>query len=168
MKYKNFGEFVDKKKREALKQLSIIERLLAYKGFEVQSFLNEDNADPYIFCFNPRRNTDFDGLRIYKIGNNLAFRIQKESETHPYGSAYALDIEDMFEDLISDEDIDEEKAGKKVIEAVAKEINSFFNKSEEAEAKERENSIIGTDGQGNVSVRSLSGTDYSSLVYNKA
>lgn len=167
MRYQNFQTFIDKKKREALKQLNIIEKMLMTTGFRVQSFLNEgDNEDPYVFCYNPKRNTNFDGVRIYKIGNTIAFRIQKESETHPFGTAYSLDIEEMFEDLMSEEDMTEEKAGKKVIQSVAKEITSFFNKSEEAESKERQNSIIGDTGR--VSIGSTTGTDYSSMIYSKS
>jgi len=167
MKYKNFGEFLDKKKRESLKQLHILEKLLITTGFRVQSYLNEeDTEDPYIFCYNPKKNTSFDGLRIYSIGNTIAFRIQKESETHPYGSAYCLDLEKMYDDLMSDEDTTEEKAGKKVIQAVAKELNSFFNKSEEAEAEERQNGMY--DSNGTISVKSSANTDYSSMITSRA
>jgi len=86
-----FQEFVDKKEREAIRQLNIVKKLLESREMKVKSYLKED--DPYIFLVNPLKNTFFDGVRIYKIGNSLAFRVQKEEKTHPFGTAYPLDIE---------------------------------------------------------------------------
>jgi hypothetical protein len=135
---------------------------------KVENFLStdDDDHDPYIFCYNPTKTGSFDGIRIYKIGNDLAFRVQKESKTHPYGSAYPLPIETMFYDFLADKDVDEKKAGKKIIEAVGKEIRKFFEKSLEAD-REKRDSDIEKDTAGNVMVRT-SGTDYSALVYSKA
>jgi len=129
--------------------------------------LSTDNEDsePYIFCYNPSKTGSFDGLRIYKIGNDLAFRIQKENKTHPYGSAYPLPIESMFYDFLSDKGVDEKKAGEKIIEAVGKEIRKFFEKSLEADRAQREEDIE-QDSAGSVITRS-GGTDYSSMVFSK-
>jgi len=168
MKPKNFGEFVDKKVRESVRQLELLKQALESNGMKVENFLKTSGEDePYIFCFSPSRNGSFDGVRIYKIGSNLAFRIQKENKTHPYGSAYPLPVEDMFQDFLSEEDVDQLKAGEKVIEAVSREVRSFFDKSVEAEKGEN-NDGIEKDGDpaGNVLVRTT-GTDYSSLVHNK-
>jgi hypothetical protein len=126
----------------------------------------DEDHEPYVFCHNPSKNSSFDGVRIYKIGTDLAFRIQKESKTHPYGAAYPLPIESMFNDFLSDEGIDESQAGKKIIESVGKEIKKFFDKSAEAERNDRKNTIE-KEAEGSVLVRTT-GTDYSSLVYNKA
>lgn len=168
MRNKSFGEFIDKKKRESVKQLTLVKQLLERQGMKVENFLTTGDEEPYVFCFCPTRNGSFDGVRIYKIGNELAFRIQKENQTHPYGAAYPLPVEEMFHDLLSDENSDQLKAGKKVIEAINKEIRSFFDKSIEAEHDEREKNIeMDKDTEGNVLVRTT-GTDYSSLVYNKA
>lgn len=169
MRNNSFGEFVDKKKRESIRQLKLLKQLLESSGLKVENFLTTDSDDdPYIFCFMPTRNGSFDGVRIYKIGNQIAFRIQKENKTHPYGSAYPLPIEDMFHDFLSDEDVDQMKAGERVIESVTKEIRKFFDKSIEAEKEERDETLDkDKDPQGNVLVRTT-GTDYSSLVYNKA
>ena len=53
------------------------------------------------------------------------------------------------------------------LEAVAKEVRRFFDKSAEAESDERErNSETNADSAGNALVRTT-GTDYSALVYNK-
>lgn len=165
---KTFGDFIDKKQRDSLKQLGLMRKLLEKSGLKVEGYLETDDTDePYIFCFNPSSNTSFDGIRIYKIGDRLAFRIQKENRTHPYGKAYPLEVEEMFHDLLSDEGIDQRKAGEKVIEMVTKEVKKFFDKSVDAEKEERKSNIEGeTDNAGNVLVRTT-GTDYSSLVYNK-
>lgn len=170
MRNKSFGDFVDKKQREGVKQLTLLKKLLEEGGLKVENFLDtDDRDDPYIFCFMPTRNGSFDGIRIYRIGENITFRIQKENQTHPYGSAYALPIEDMFYDFLSDEDdVDQKKAGKKVIDYVVKEVRRFFDKSVKAEREERDQAIDQEkDNGGNPLVRTT-GTDYSSLVYNKA
>jgi hypothetical protein len=169
----SFGHFVDKKKRDALKELELIERMLKRHGFQVENHLEDsDGEDPYIYCYNPSKEGSFEGIRIYKIADNLAFRVQKESQTHPYGRAYPLEIEKMYNDFLEDEDTSEDKAGKKVIEAVVKEIRKFFEKSTEVERDDRM-SAFGTpgdkpgDGSGSIAIKTQ-GTDYSSLVHSKS
>lgn len=169
MRRRSFGEFVDKKKRESIDQLQVVKQMLEKSGLRVDNFLETDSRDdPYIYCFSPSRNGSFDGIRIYKIGNQLAFRVQKEAKTHPYGSAYPLPIEEMFHDFLSDEDVDQRKAGKKVMESVVKEIRKFFEKSVEAEKEERDKIIDqGKESQGNVLIKTT-GTDYSALVHSRS
>lgn len=166
---KTFGDFVDKKKRDAVHQLKLIEKLLKKKGLKTENFLErEDGDDPYIFCFNPQKNTSFDGIRIYKIGKLIAFRIQKESKTHPFGQAYPIQIEEMYNDFLTDENAKPHDAGKKVIEAVAKEVRKFFEKCEDSEKDQRRNDIEAQkDPGGNIAMRT-GGTDYSALIYSKA
>ena len=167
MRHRTFGDFIDKKKRESIRQLKLMKQLLERNGLKVEKFLDtdEDHA-PYIYCYSPSRSGGFDGVRIYKIGTELAFRIQKESKTHPYGAAYPLPIESMFSDLLSDDGIDEAKAGKKIIEAVGKEIKKFFERSIEAERDDNRLDLDRENG-GSVLVRTT-GTDYSALVYSKS
>lgn len=166
MRHRSFGEFLDKKKRESIRQLKILHKLLEHTGLKVDSFVHADDPveEPYIYCYNPSRNASFDGIRIYKVGSQLAFRVQKESKTHPYGSAYPLNIEEMFNDFMTDEGVDEGKAGSRVIEYVGKEIKRFFEKSIEAEKDDRQGEI---DGMGDVMMRTT-GTDYSALIFNKS
>lgn len=167
MRQKTFGDFVDKKKRESIRQLKLMKQILEHKGLKVENFLESDQEhEPYIFCYSPLRNSGFDGIRIYKIGSELAFRIQKESKTHPYGAAYSLPVESMFSDFLSDDGVDESKAGHKIIEAVSKEIKKFFERSVEAE-KEDNKMQLDQEYGGGVLVRTT-GTDYSALIYNKA
>lgn len=150
---KPFIEFVNRKQRTSKKHLSLVEKLLKKGGFETKSFLEED--DPFIFV-KTNSELSFDGIRIYEIGDTLAYRIQKEMKTHPYGKAYELNLEDMFNDYMS-ENIKEEEAGKKVIESTIEEIKKFFKRSKNAE-KDIQNS-----DETNILMRA-GGTDYSSLV----
>lgn len=160
----NFKEFIDKKEREAKKQLKLIEKIFSSHGMQVSDHLNED--DPYVFLANPEKNTFFDGVRIYKIGDQLAFRVQKESKTEPFGTAYPLPIEEMFSDLVSDHK--PEEAGKKVIQAVLTELKNFFEKSAKAE-KEIKASELERNPWGKVVIRSSDyGVDYSNLTYMKS
>jgi hypothetical protein len=166
MRHRSFGDFLNKKKREGIRQLKVIHKMLENSGLKVESFIESDDpdAEPYIYCHNPSRNGSFDGIRIYRIGTQLAFRVQKENKTHPYGSAYPLDIEEMYNDFLTDEDTDEKKAGMRVIEYVGKEVKRFFQKSIESEKDMKDAEI---EGAGDVLMRST-GTDYSSLIFNKA
>lgn len=172
---KTFGDFVNKKKRDALKELRLIEKMLKKHGLRVENHLEDiDGEDPYIFCYNTSKDGSFDGIRIYKIADSIAFRVQKESRTHPYGRAYPLEIEQMFNDFLEDEDTSEDKAGKKVIEAVVKEIRKFFEKSSEIERNDRKvafgDASAGDQpggGTGGIAIRQQ-GTDYSSLIYSKS
>lgn len=154
-----FLEFVDRKQREAKKHLKLIERLLRKGGMEVYPHLEEEDA--YIFVKSPNQKMSFDGIRVYEIGEMIAYRIQKEEKTHPFGKSYQLDIEDMFNDFMS-ENMEEEEAGKRVIESVVEELKKFFTKSAKAEAEMRD---AGQDGMG--LVLKAGGSDYSSTVLNK-
>lgn len=166
---KSFGDFVNKKKREAIEQLGLVGQMLEKGGFKVQPFLEgEDHLDdPYVYIQNPERDSSFDGVRIYKIGSQIAFRIQKESKTQPYGKAYPLDIEDMFHDFLSDDDADDDQAAQRVIESVVEEMKRFFKRSAKAEKEIRRNTEFGDPSKGNVIVNST-GTDYSQQIFNRS
>lgn len=160
----SFGSFVHKKKRDSLKELNLVEKLLKKQGMRVENFLeNKDGDDAYLFCHSPLKHGSFDGIRIYKIAGKIAFRVQKESKTHPYGRAYPLPIEEMFNDFLEDEKTSEEKAGKKVIDAVVKEVRRFFEKSTEIEKDQRKS----PDGDGDDIAVRQSGQDYGSLIHGK-
>lgn len=156
---KQFLEFIDRRQREAKRHLKLVEKMLKKHGMEVQSFLEEE--EPYIFV-KATEDLSFEGIRIYEIGNSLAYRVQKEAETHPYGTAYSLSLEDMFNDFMSD-NINEDQAARKVMESTTKELKKFFRKSAEAEM-ELGNRL---DAPDNNYILRTGGSDYSSLVINK-
>lgn len=160
----NFIEFIDKKERETKKQLKIIEKILLAHGMTVKNHLHDD--DPYLFVYNPKKNTFFEGIRIYKVGDQLSFRVQKEEKTEPFGRAYPMNVEEMFEDLITDYKPDD--AGKRIMAAVHTEVVKFFERSAIAERDLRDKEFE-RDPWGKVVVRSSDyGMDYSNLTYMKA
>lgn len=124
-----FSSFLDKKIKEAKKELKIIRDILKEENFKVEDFLCDES--PYLFLKSTEDGLDFDGVRIYKIGSNIAYRIQKENKTAPYGASYSLNIEDAFGDLITD--MDEGKAADQLKKAIKEEFKNFFKKSIEAQ-----------------------------------
>lgn len=159
-----FVEFIDKKEREAKKQLKIIEKILLQHDIKVKDHLDDD--DPFLFVYNPKKSTFFEGIRIYKVGDQIAFRVQKEEKTEPFGRAYPMNIEEMFEDLITDHKPDE--AAKRIMIAVTTEVKKFFERSSIAEKDLRDREFE-KDPWGKVVVRSSDyGMDYSNLTYMKA
>lgn len=134
-----FNEFIDHKNRDAIKHLNTIKKLLESQDVKVSSHLNE--VDPYIFVHNTGDRLSFQGIRIYQIGSQLAYRIQKEEKTHPFGKAYSLNLEEMYEDLLEDHP-EPEKAGKALIKSVVDEVKKFFEKNVIAE-KELQSQSVG-------------------------
>ena len=158
-----FLEYVDKKQRESKRHRRIVAKLLESGGLKVRK--NLDDESPYIFVAVPRKKMSFEGVRVYKIGNHMAFRVQKEEKTQPYGKAYPLNLEDMFRDYISDH-MDEEKAGKLVVKSVVQEMQKFFKQTMEAEKEIMQGDFSQSDPLGRVIIKST-GTDYSQMVHNK-
>lgn len=128
-----FEEFVAEQQRTAKKRLNIVKGILENSGFNVVD-KTQDKHDPFIFVYNAKNKLPFDGIRVYEIAGNFAYRVQKEVDTQPYGKAYSLPIEEMFEDLLG-EDMPDEKIGHEIMNFVAEEINDFFKRSYEAEKK---------------------------------
>lgn len=158
---KDFGTFLDKKARDKVKQLKIVSEILSRGGFHSQPFL-EGIGDPYVYVRNPDTSSSFGGIRIYKIGDTIAYRIQRRPDSNPYGKAYELNIEEMFNDLISD-DYGEEKAGKKVMQGVIGEIRKFFNDSTNADRDLRNADTSVVDATNRIII-GAGGTDYSNNV----
>lgn len=159
---RTFSEYLNTKKREAVKQLQILKQVLESGGLKVESFLEQKFSDPYIYCFNPNKDTTFKGVRIYQIGDKIAYRVQRESKTHPYGTAYIIDVDSIFNELMGSGVTKKEHLGKKVIKEVIDTLNAFFKESarveKEADKWDDEDSI------GSVHVRNPLGGDYSSMV----
>jgi hypothetical protein len=157
-------EFVKKKKREAVKQLKTLKKVLEHEGFSVESHLeDDDDNDPYIFL-KGKGSLSFDGVRIYKIGDSIAYRVQKEAQTHPYGRAYLLDVESNFNELMAEMG-SEEKAGKELIESLRKEFTKFFQKSLAAERELKTADFVddGEPDSGSVIVHNAS-MDYATSI----
>jgi len=154
-----FLEFIDRKQREAKKQLKLVEKALRNAKLHVYSHLEDE--DPYLFVKSNNKKLSFEGVRVYHIGDGIAFRVQKLEKTEPYGKSYELNAEEMFNDFMSEE-MDEKEAAKKVMEAMGKEIKDFFHKSAKAEEEIRTGQ---KDGVG--MIVKTGGSDYSSTVLNR-
>lgn len=153
-----FSSFIDIKNKQTIKQLNILKEILS-KEFEISPYL--ENDDPYIYL-KAKKETPFQGVRIYKIGSNWAYRIQNESETEPYGKAYPLDLEKMFEEIIPD--MSEEEAGGVIADALIEEFNIFFEKSAKLDKEFSIGQFNKNDISNAVIVGSNSG-DFSNSIY---
>lgn len=122
-----FSSFLDKKNNEAKRQLKILKDIISESEMKVEEFI--EGRDPYLFVSNTEKDLNF-GVRIYKVGSELAYRIQRRKDTQPYGEAYPLNLESCFSDLVSD--MDEEEAAEKIKKAVVNDLKLFFKKSSEA------------------------------------
>src|SRR5690348_4865999 len=128
---RSFREFLDNKQREAIRHLHILMDVLEKEGFKIKSHLGKKFDESYIFVYNPYKNTSFKGVRLYKIGETVCYRVQRDDDTHPYGTAYSLDVEMIFDDLKED-GLKENKLGRKVSEELSKELKAFFKESAKA------------------------------------
>lgn len=153
-------EFIDRKQREAKRHLKIIEQVLQKSGLHAKGYL--ENDDPYVYLKAPSKKLSFDGVRIYEIGEMVAYRVAKEEKTEPYGKAYQLNLEEMFNDYMSENDMKEEAAAQKVIESVIMELKKFFTRSEDAERELKAANM----GDTNI-VLKTGGSDYASMVFNR-
>lgn len=124
-----FSTFIDKKTNKARKDLEVVRDVLSSGGVKVEDHLKE--IEPYLFVPSTKQSLDFGGVRIYKIGSVMAYRLQNEAGTEPYGTSYPLDVEGMFEEIVAE--MGEEKAAEEVKKAVVEEINKFFERSLEAQ-----------------------------------
>ena len=158
----NFLEYVTKKQRATKDHLKVLKQLFEKNGFVAKEFLEEDD-EAYLYVKSSESST-FGGIRIYEIGDNIAYRVQREESTHPYGKAYTLNVEEMYEDLISDH-VDEKKAGKEVTESIVEEIKKFFVHSAEAE-KETQSSDF--DVNRDPIITNVNGGNYASKIFNKS
>jgi hypothetical protein len=158
-----FLEYVDKKQRDAIRELRIVKRMLKHGGFQVASHLHNKHDDPYLFVYNPDTSPEF-GLRIYKLGGqDIYYRPQKKEKTHPWGEAKTLDIKSMYEDITSEEK-DEEKAAQEIIKSVTDELKDYFKAN--AKAEKNKKGLANKSPLGAVAVRgSLDVGDFSNVTY---
>ncbi len=154
-----FSSFLDIKNKKIIEQLEILEKILS-KKFKVDSFLQ--NESPYVFVYSQEENLPFQGVRIYKVGSNWAYRIQNENETQPYGKAYPLKLEEIYEDLVADSQ--EKDVGEIIANALIEEFENFFKKSSEAEMNNNSFIITKKDVSNQTIVGRNSG-DFSNMIY---
>lgn len=142
----------------------MLKKILEQEGLSIKDYLGEE--EPYLYMESPGNKVSFGGIRIYKVLGSLGFRVQKEENTHPYGKAYSLPVEEMYEDYLEDK-AEPKKAAEEVASGVVQELRKFFEKSADAE-KELKQGDFDRQGDplGKVMVKTT-GTDYSNTVHNK-
>lgn len=162
---KTFLEFHNVIDQETKEDLEMLLHVLRKDGLRVEDFL-ESGDMPYIFCYNPLEDTSFQGVRIYKHGTILAFKVAKFPDSQPYGAAYNIDLQGMYDALIEDKK-EKKEALKELCKKVCEEMRKFFRKSKIAEDKIVKSQIRdpdALDGAGQIVIRNT-GTDYSNNVY---
>jgi hypothetical protein len=156
-----FSSFLDIKNKKTIKELEVLKDTLS-KHFKIDAFLEREN--PYIFLRANKSDEDlnFEGVRIYKIGSSMAYRIQNENETEPYGQAYPLNLEEMFEELIPD--MDDKKAAKVIQDCLIDEFTNFFKKSSEIQKELRSGQFNKNDISAPVVVTGSNSGDYTNSI----
>ena len=163
---KTFLEFNFAKHKETERRLELLKKVLEKDGLRVESFLNV--SKPYIFCYAPLENLDFQGIRIFENGKTMAFQVAKTKETLPYGIARSLEINDLFDQICEFEN-DKSKAVQVLIKEINKEVRKFFSMSKDAEDELMGKIIDGQSGgdkAGAIVIRNT-GTDYANQVFSK-
>lgn len=157
-----FGDFLYKKERDNKENLRLLGLIFKKSGFKVKSGLG-DGHSPYVFIYKPSGlskavdDLSFDGVRLYFLGEVLAYRPQMRHNSQPFGEAYNMDVTGMFRDLMAEGD---KKAGLKVIHYIIQELRDFFIQSGKADQEMPDG---GDDGQMGMIVGGT-GSDYSNKV----
>jgi len=89
-------------------------------------------------------------VTVYKKGDILAFRAQRYEDSQPYGAAYNIDMQGIYDDLLYNEK-DKKKALATLCKKLCKNMRDFFRKSKKAEdevLKSQLRSPEGSDGAG--------------------
>jgi hypothetical protein len=127
--------------------------------------------DPHLWVQAHPKPEEFDGIRVYLLGNICAFRVQKLASTEPYGKSYLLDLQKMYDDILAEMGeeayADPKKPTKKLIDEVGVKIRKFYVDSIKDEEKFLQTQLDGPTRSdiGGATILPNSGFDYSSAVY---
>jgi hypothetical protein len=135
-----FFEFVDRKQRATIRHLKIIKRILDHTDIQTAAHVGTAKNDPFLYVYNPDGTTNF-GLRVYGIGDQLAFRLQRKEDTHPYGKPEQVDIESMWDDLKADGKEDG-AAASQLIKDIGRQFRDYFKESAKAEKRARRIAVM--------------------------
>ena len=166
-----FNEYIDRTDDETTKRLNLIRKALQRGGYRVEDFALKDQ-DPHIFVYALPKVATFEGIRLYLLGDILAFKVQKKINTEPYGKAYTFSIQEMYDDMLMEygDSEDKDKPIKKTILKMADELRMFFVKSKTAEESLVQVQLANIEdktGEKEGIVVNTTGTDYASKVYSK-
>ena len=162
---KTFLEFFTAMDSQAPDNLGMLTIIFRNDGLKVHEFI-DDKSDPYIYIFNPLDDLSFQGVTMYKKGNILAYRAQRYEDSQPYGAAYNIDMQGLYEDLLYKEK-DKKKAIEILCKTLCKKMREFFRKTKKAEDDILKSNLMtptDSDGAGQIIIRNT-GTDYSNNIY---
>jgi hypothetical protein len=146
----SFLEYTMNIDKAHIKKLRLISKLLKKDGLRVDEF--EEESEPYIYLYSTVPDTSFSGVRIYMLGDLVGFRVAKQYDTEPYGTAYSFAIQNIYEELLDDQGkkkLDPEILGKKLVSVVGQQMRKFFKESHAAEEYEISAEIQSRDAQKN-------------------
>jgi len=161
MRRLTFLEYVDAKQDDTVRQLDLLKRLLKHGGVQVEGHIHKGGKrlgkDIYLYCWSPIPGVE-GGARIYKLGDEINVRWQDEPpgkdddgegvgpETRPTGSAVALPIEDIFQELKSGGDRDNTQVVMELARRLVKRLKDFFrDRNREQHRKDINRSQVRTD-----------------------
>jgi len=165
---KTFLEYqIHRIKQDNPKRLQTLKKCLVKSGLFVDDFT--EGEDCHLFVTAMPSPQEFEGIRIYCLGNICSYRVQKVKDTEPYGKAYLLDLQKTFDDILEEKGM---KASNKdcveaFIERIGKEIRDFFAQSMKDEDEFYQSEIDAEDKSDPASAMVLPAytQDYSSSVY---
>lgn len=132
---KVFKEYHDQVHFDIMNKLQLVKKVFEKCGFRVDDFTKEDS--PYVFLYAPLQNLSFKGVRVYFIGDNLGFRVAKMPETLPYGTAYSLHFQDVFDEILDNSGKNSDKEKTKLLREFCKvigdQMRKFFKDTKKAE-----------------------------------
>jgi hypothetical protein len=151
-------------------RLKDLYRLLKAGGLVVVDKTNEQN-DPHLWVQAHPTPQEFSGIRVYLLGNICAFRVQKLETTEPYGKAYLMDLQGIFDKILEKMGNKAQKSSKEavkeLIKSVSGEINAFYHDSIKDEEEFVQDQLYGPERSdvGGAALVPSSGFDYSMKVY---
>jgi len=180
-----FFEFFKRDEYESRKHLKLLKKVFSDDGMYSIDFTDGEHEEPYIYVAAPS-DVSYQGLRVYQKGNILAFRVQKNPKTVPYGTPVEIKIQNILDKILMDVD-NEDDAVENLNKEICKIVKDFFKQTKTAEEKilNAELSDDSLDGFGQITIRNadneptsskastrdpaimrMGGTPYSNTFYN--
>ena len=165
---KTYFEYqVHRIKQDNPKRLKTLMKCLIQSGLFVND--HTEDEDCHIFVTAIPEPEEFEGIRIYCLGNICAYRVQKLKDTEPYGKSYLLDLQKTFDDILEEKGMktSNKDCVEAFIERIGKELRKFFKTSIEDEEEFIQSQIDVEDktDPADAAILPAYTQDYSSSVY---
>ena len=152
----------DRKKRDDLRKLHLLERLIKRGGMTAKLFPKKNRPYLYVWSHLPGMRG---GAKVYQEGDQITYKFQSspgEKQNHDqYETARVLPIQQMFLDFQAESDKTEVQVAMQLADEVARRFKSFFSETRKAmREKARKRDEMGDEGRGNIVNVSPAGEDY--------